>query len=95
MIRRILTTGLAAGLALTALTAVAPTSASASGYALPCSGYLDPYGINVPGLVNCWVDAAGNLIIRIGECTFLYDPLFPPFGSQVVPQTVNYVNCIA
>ena len=53
----------------------------------PCPGYITPYSINVPGYANCMID-------RVANCTAGYDPLSPPFGQQVAPETVEYVGCL-
>ncbi len=93
--RRLTALALGAGLAATAFTAPAASAGSSEGsISLSCGSYLNVYAINAPGYVNCQVDNVGTTIIRVGNCTYYYDPLFPPFGSNVVPATVNYVNCI-
>jgi hypothetical protein len=91
-------TGLALGIGLAASAFAAPAASAESdrqAITLACGGYLNVYSINAPGYVNCQIDNVGTTLVRIGNCTFYYDPLFPPFGSNVVPATVNYVNCIA
>jgi hypothetical protein len=91
MSRRIAQLGVAAALAATAF-----LPSSASGYAIPkCVENLDPYAVNAPGFVTCEKDVAASLVVRVGACTGGYQPLGAPFGSQVVPQTQAYADCLA
>lgn len=43
--------------------------------------------IEPAALVNCTFDSVGN-------CIVLYDPLFPPFPNNVVPETTQLAFCI-
>jgi hypothetical protein len=80
--------------ACAAAMAVPAAPAQAADSALVCGDYIKIENIQLPGYVNCMLDAAGNLIVRVGDCVFFYDPLFSPIPSHVVPETVELANCI-
>lgn len=92
MSRRIAQLGVAAALAATAFL---PSSASADIAIPPCvDDHLNVYSVNAPGFATCTKDVGAALIVRVGTCTSAYQPLGAPFGSQVVPQTQAYVDCL-
>ncbi|HVF04430.1 MAG TPA: hypothetical protein VNA20_06300 [Frankiaceae bacterium] len=74
-------------LAAALATSAYATAGTATAAAAPCSGYLSIYALNLPGYTNCMVD-------HVSTCTLGYDPLSPPFGQQVAPETVEYANCV-
>lgn len=91
-LRSVLRTGVAVAATAAALAVpAAPASAQAAEF---CPGYITLEAIQIPGFVNCTVDAVGNFIVRVGDCLFFYDPLFSPIPSRVVPETVEFVNCL-
>ena len=77
-----------------ALAAGALLPAPAAQATAPCSGYFDPYAVNVPGWTNCMINYGAGRLAHVAACTGAYDPFAPPFGSQVAPETVTYVNCV-
>jgi hypothetical protein len=87
-VRAAVTAGAAAALVAGA------TPAAHADTTLACSQYIQFEDIQIPAYVNCQLDNVGNLIVRIGNCVFYYDPLFPPFPSNVVPETVQLATCI-
>lgn len=93
-VRTFLRAGVTAAVAAALVAAATPAHAETRDTTLVCSEYITFENIQIPGYVNCMLDVTGNLIIRIGGCVFLYDPLFPPFPSNVVPETLELVNCI-
>lgn len=80
--------------AVTAAAFAVPAAPASAAAAELCPGYITFERIELPGYVNCVVDAAGNYIIRVGDCVYHYDPLFSPFPSQVVPETLTFVDCL-
>jgi hypothetical protein len=86
----------AAGAAAALLVAAQPAQAAdTASTTVICSQYIKIESIQVPAWANCMLDAAGTLIIVVGNCVYYYDPLFSPIPSNVVPATVGLVNCIA
>ena len=85
--------GIVAATACAAAVAV-PAAPAQADSALVCGSYVTIENIQIPGYVNCMLDAAGNLVVRVGDCVFFYDPLFSPIPSRVVPETVELANCI-
>jgi hypothetical protein len=79
--------------AAVALAALLPSGAHAAGEG--CTSELNVYSVNVPGFVDCSIASTGRFVGRVGDCTSAYQPLQPPFGSQVAPQTQAYADCLA
>ena len=76
-----------------ALAALLPSGAHAADEG--CFKHVnDPYAVNAPGFVNCVIVGTGALVGRVGTCTSGYQPLSPPFGQQVAPETAAYADCV-
>ncbi len=92
MTRRLVQLGFAGALAAAAFL---PSTASADIYIPPCvDQHLNVYSVNAPGFASCMKDVAAGFVTRVGTCTQAYQPLSPPFGQQVVPATLAYVDCL-
>jgi hypothetical protein len=94
IVRNLSRLAVAGGVAAAVLAAAMPAQAAPADSTLVCSQYIKIESIQIPAWADCMIDAAGNLIVRVGTCVAYYEPLASPVPSNVVPATTGLADCL-